>query len=57
MSALVSAEKHFPARTPKRWHLIAEYVQKLTAVTSTAVTTLTKKLSEATMVLGPERVQ
>lgn len=27
-AALVHAEKHFPMKTPLRWHLIAEYVAK-----------------------------
>ena len=27
-AALVHAKKHFPVKTPLRWHLIAEYVAK-----------------------------
>ena len=64
VAALVSAEKHFPPRTPKRWHLIAEYVEKLSAGQGNrstqcdgqagTVTTqrLAVKMKEATMVLG-----
>ena len=28
---LVYGEKHFPAKTPRRWHLIAEFVGKFTS--------------------------
>lgn len=27
--AVVEAEEHFPPKTPKRWHLIAEYTGKM----------------------------
>ena len=30
VTALLNGESSFPLRTPKRWHLIAEYVQKMT---------------------------
>ena len=30
-TALMIGEKHFPVKTPRRWHLIAEYVAKCVA--------------------------
>ncbi len=33
-AALVYGEKHFPVKTPRRWHLIAEYVSKCTQTIS-----------------------
>ena len=30
VAALVYGEKHFPPRTPRRWHLISELVEKCT---------------------------
>ena len=35
-AALIYAENHFPARTPKRWGLIAEFVAKCMQELSTA---------------------
>jgi len=62
VAALVNAEKHFPPRTPKRWNLIAEYVQKLSATqgsstkcgpgSSETTQQSAAKVKEATMVLG-----
>lgn len=64
VAALVNAEKHFPPRTPKRWNLIAEYVQQLSAAQGSSTKSgsqagssgttqqSTAKVKEATMVLG-----
>lgn len=40
-AALVHAEKHFPAKTPLRWHLIAEYVAKCVPALNSKQTELT----------------
>ena len=65
MAAVVNAEKHFPPRTPKRWYLIAECVQKLSAAQGSSkkcgsgspgtTQQLAAKVKEATMVLGQEQ--
>ena len=39
-AALVHAEKHFPLKTPLRWHLIAEFVAKCVPVVSKATAPL-----------------
>ena len=56
VTALVNAEKHFPPRTPRRWNLIAECAQKLSATCHQCSHTLSDVsaaiTNEATMVLG-----
>ena len=46
-AALVYGEKHFPAKTPRRWHLIAEYVLR-------NVSNFSKETTEAHFCLGQQ---
>ena len=52
LSALVSAEKHFPPRTPKRWKLVAEYVSKLQPKKPHTVSSVGPSIREPNMILG-----